>query len=100
MASTQPHQNSPSAQQIVVSTTTGKTWISELKFIGFIKYKVNRLESVFEDMCIYQMNIIFQKEKLNDFTLLVIFIVNSLGIEVLNDGTVIATFHHFWFNRF
>ena len=24
MASTQPHQNSPSAQQIVVSTTTGK----------------------------------------------------------------------------
>jgi hypothetical protein len=41
------------------------------------------------------MNIIFQKEKLNDLTLLVIFIVNSLGIEVLNDGTVIATFHHF-----
>ena len=42
------------------------------------------------------MNINFLKEKQNNFTLLVIFITKSLGIEISNnDGAVTtATFHH------
>ena len=35
---------------------------------------------------------LFKKKKGNNFTFLVIFIVKSLGIEILNNGTVIATF--------
>ena len=37
------------------------------------------------------MNINFLNEKQNDSALLDIFIVKSLGIEILNNGTVTAT---------
>ena len=38
------------------------------------------------------MNIIFQNEKQTSPTLLEIFIVKSLGIEILNNGTTAITF--------
>ena len=43
------------------------------------------------------MNVTFQENKQTSFTLFVIFVVKSLGIEVLNDGTVTAIFHDPWF---
>ena len=45
--------------------------------------------------CIHQMNIVFQKDKQNFFTLLVPFIVKCIGIDILNNrGGVMAAFHN------
>ena len=45
------------------------------------------------------MNIIFQNEKQTSLTLLEIFIVKSLGIEILNNGTVTATINDLIFGK-
>ena len=43
------------------------------------------------------MIIDFLNEKQNSFTLLVIFIVKSLEIEILNNGAVTVTINNSWF---
>ena len=55
------------------------------KIIGFIKHKSQQVCK-----CINQMNGIFQNKKQNGFTLLIIFIVKSVGIKILFNGTVTA----------
>ena len=51
-----------------------------------INKKFKRYERVLDS----EMNIIFQEKTQIDFTLLVIFLLKSLGIEILYNGTDIA----------
>ena len=55
------------------------------KIIGFINQKSQQVCK-----CINQMNGIFQNKKQNGFTLSIIFIVKSVGIKILFNGTVTA----------